>query len=203
MDGAQAYGKLNYSRECFYKFISYLEKITQEVLRPHNLVIFGNKIMQECRHQMLQSHALRGLFKNTVVANVDYLIDLDSDFLLIYTYFINIFIRMRGKDYCKRYIGDVGLSLTKNLRTTLAVKSDNKNYGGGDEANDDNQDNIDFDTQQEHFYQLKSMDMHYAMQSSLNKDISFELNDDSSDDDDNYDDELDEGQYYFEEDDYN
>ena len=36
-----------------------------------------------------------------------------------------MFMKMRGTDYCKRYMGDIGMSLSHSLRPLLDVITDN------------------------------------------------------------------------------
>ena len=53
--------------------------------------------------------------------------DVEEEFLGVYSFFVSTYARMRGKDYCRRYMSENGLSLTKGVRTRLVVLSDPKN----------------------------------------------------------------------------
>ena len=61
-----------------------------------------------------------------VLEDVDLSYDLEEAFIEVYSFFVNTFTRMMGKYYCRRYICDAGLLLTKGVCIMLAVLSDTK-----------------------------------------------------------------------------
>lgn len=48
VDDSQRFGNLTYSKRSFFIFLGYLERISKNLLRNHNIVLFGNKLIQEC-----------------------------------------------------------------------------------------------------------------------------------------------------------
>ena len=115
----QSYGGLRYAKEPFYTFYCFLEKICSEVLTNQNIIIYGNQLLQQCRVEILASNKLQTLFDQLI--SDDYQNFEMEDPSSVFTYFVNIFTTMRGKDYCKRYMGDKGRSLTHGLHPSLDV----------------------------------------------------------------------------------
>ena len=114
---------MEYSRRSFYIFICYLEEICCLVLIDENLIVYGNRLLQQCKIDILDNISLQLKFKTIVLEDI---VDFDmDDFTLVYSYYVNMFMKMQGKDYCKRYMGDIGMSLTHILRTSLDVITNN------------------------------------------------------------------------------
>ena len=117
------YGSLKYSKRSFYIFICYLEEICCLVLIDENLIIYGNRLLQQCKTDILDNKSLQLKFKTIVLEDI---VDFDmDDFTLVYSYYVNMFMKMRGKDYCKRYMGDIGMSLSHSLRPSLDIITNN------------------------------------------------------------------------------
>ena len=77
-------------------------------------------IVQETKVLMHNSNQLKFIFTSIVLDAFDYLLD-ESDYMLVYSYFIALFIWMRGKDYCRQYMTSQGISLAQSLWPTLAI----------------------------------------------------------------------------------
>ena len=104
------YGNLKYPKRSFYIFICYLEEICCLVLIDGNLIVYGNRLLQQCKTDILDNKSLQLKFKTIVL---DDIVDFDmDDFTLVYSYYVNMFIKMQGKDYCKHYMGDIRMSLS-------------------------------------------------------------------------------------------
>ena len=147
VDDSQIFGKLVYVNRPFYEFYAYMEKLCSLFLCTHNLVLNGNSIVQETKELMHNSIQLKYIFTSVVLDVIDYVLD-ESDSILVYSYFINLFIQMRGKNYCRQYMTSQGISLAQSLRPTLAkVTSQNrtvqKQYNNNNHYHIDDVDDVD------------------------------------------------------------
>jgi hypothetical protein len=120
IDRTKAFGALVYPKRDIYIFGAYLEKICETILTPENQVVHGNRISQDLLSHLVENKILQDLFKENIAPQVD-----DDELQQsAFSFFVKIYIRMRSKDYVKRYLGEAGLSLTKGLRPTMAMISD-------------------------------------------------------------------------------
>ena len=122
VDDSQVFGKLVYDNRLFYEFYAHMEKLCLLLLCTHNLVLYGNSIVQETKELMQNSNQLKFIFKSIVLDAIEYVLD-ESDYILVYSYFIHLFIQKKGKVYCRQYMTSQGISLAQSLQPTLAIAS--------------------------------------------------------------------------------
>ena len=67
--------------------------------------------------------------------------DVEEEFLEVYSFFLSTYARMRGKDYCRRYMSENRLPITKGVRTMLALLSDPKHRSTSTNTNADQDSN--------------------------------------------------------------
>ena len=121
----QAFGNLSFPTRLFYEFISVMEAVSQQVLTPINQTIYGNRIIQELYDKLSEHEILKSQVISFISFGVGVAIEVRDQSSAILEYIVRTFLRMRGKDYCQRFMGDQGQSLTKGLRPTMAALSNN------------------------------------------------------------------------------
>ena len=138
---------------------------------------------------MLNCKELQTIFKNIILEDIQVSYDVEEEFLEVYSFFLSTYARMRGKDYCRRYLSENELLLTKEVHTMLAVLSDPK-HGSISTNNNADQDSDEASLEETEVteppddmyeYQRNSnlVNMHYASKSSINEEL-YQLDNDSS-----------------------
>ena len=117
---SQFFGKVMYINRPFCEFYIYMKKMCSLFPCTHNLVPYENNIVQETKQLMPTSNQLEYIFTSIVLDTIDYVLD-ESDSMLVYSYFINLFIQMKRKDYYQRYMTSQGISPAQSLQPKLAI----------------------------------------------------------------------------------
>jgi hypothetical protein len=123
----QAFGSLKFATKPAFLFVCYLEAICIKCLTLVKQILYGNAILEMLFQSLFANERLLGIFKLKIIGAIS----MDANMIReCYRIVLHLFLKMRGKDYVRRYMGEQGLGLTKALRTTMAAISDTRFQAG-------------------------------------------------------------------------
>ena len=175
------------------------------MLQHYNIILFGNRLFQELRSVMLNCKQLQAVFKNIVWEDIRVSYNVEEEFVEFYSFFLSTYAKVWGKDYCRRCMSENELSLTKGVRTMLAVLSDPKHrstYTNNNADQDSDQASLEEtgvteppDDMYEYHHNSNLINMFCTYKSSSNEEL-YQLDNDSSHYSDYDSDEIDPYNYF-------
>jgi hypothetical protein len=201
----EAFGGMMYPTFEFYTFIACIEKICNQVLTNAGMITFGGEIVKKLKESLVLDNSLK--------TKLQELLDLDpndDDVDGVYTYIVQTYMRMRGKDFVRRVMATLRRNNGTQLRHELATLSKERAKGGKKRKKSTRRGSLssfkrnnvsekevgtelELETEEEELEQRQERETYRTMEAIARAvaEIDNEEEEDDDDEDENHDDDLD------------